>query len=229
MNPDSDNSREKKTPPNRALIFLRWFCREDYLEEIKGDLVEIFEMQSEESLKKAKRKFTWSVLKYFRPIFMKSFKSFYQPNFFAMFRHNFLLAFRTSMRYKMSFIINLVGLSSGLACALFIYLWVQDELSVDKFHTHDAQLFQVMENQAYSNGIETTPSTPGLLEETLMEEVVEVEYGVTTSWIDTYTLFIAENKSNADGICAAEHFFKIFSYPLLTEIRNKFLMTRNPS
>ena len=85
MNPDSDNSREKKTPPNRALKILRWFCREDYLEEIEGDLVEIFEMQSEESPKKAKRKFTWSVLKYFRPIFMKSFKSFYQPNFLPCF------------------------------------------------------------------------------------------------------------------------------------------------
>ena len=29
-------------PPKRALQFLRWFCREDYLEEIEGDLTEVF-------------------------------------------------------------------------------------------------------------------------------------------------------------------------------------------
>ena len=40
----------------------------------------------------------------------------------------------------------MVGLSSGLACALFIYLWVDDELGVDKFHEDDSQIFQVLEN-----------------------------------------------------------------------------------
>jgi len=30
-------------PPKRVLQFLRWFCREDYLEEVEGDLTEVFE------------------------------------------------------------------------------------------------------------------------------------------------------------------------------------------
>ena len=34
----------KPNPPKRALNFLRWFCREDYLDEIEGDLIELFEM-----------------------------------------------------------------------------------------------------------------------------------------------------------------------------------------
>jgi putative ABC transport system permease protein len=48
----------KASPPNRALKFLRWFCREDYIEEIEGDLVELFEYQHEEApvSKKAKGK-----------------------------------------------------------------------------------------------------------------------------------------------------------------------------
>ncbi len=34
-------------PPKRAIQFLRWFCREDYLEEIEGDLTEVFKKQYE--------------------------------------------------------------------------------------------------------------------------------------------------------------------------------------
>jgi len=52
-------------PPKRALRFLRWFCREDYLEEIEGDLVEVFGKEVEVSPRKAKWKFAWSVLQYF--------------------------------------------------------------------------------------------------------------------------------------------------------------------
>jgi hypothetical protein len=51
----------KPTPPKRSLLFLRWFCREDYLEEIEGDLTEVFEKQFEQSPRKANWKFAWSV------------------------------------------------------------------------------------------------------------------------------------------------------------------------
>ena len=58
-------------PPKRALHFLRWFCREDYLEEIEGDLVELFEQQFERSPNKAKRNFWWLVICHFSPDFIK--------------------------------------------------------------------------------------------------------------------------------------------------------------
>ena len=132
-----------------------------------------------------------------------------------MFRHIFLISYRNFKKYKSSFFINLIGLSSGLACSLLIYLWVSDELSVDKFHEHNARLFQVMEHQQYSGELMTTTSTPGLLGEALMEEIPEVEYGATTSWINKQTLSIDEHSIKADGFHVAEHFFKIFSYPLI--------------
>jgi ABC-type antimicrobial peptide transport system permease subunit len=131
-----------------------------------------------------------------------------------MFKHILLISFRNFKRFKSSFIINLIGLSSGLACSLLIYLWVTDELAVDKFHDNDARLFQVMEHQQYADWIMTTTSTPGLLGETLMTDIPEVEYGVTTSWIETNTLSIDEHSIKAKGFSVAEHYFKLFSYPL---------------
>ncbi len=69
----------KTSPPKKPLQFLRWFCREDYLEEIEGDLTEVFNKQNEDSPRKAKWKFAWSVIRYCRPEFLKPLKDYYQP------------------------------------------------------------------------------------------------------------------------------------------------------
>ena len=66
-----------------------------------------------------------------------------------MLKHAITLAVRNFRRHKSSFIINLIGLSTGLACALLIFLWVNDELKMDKFHANDDRLFRVMEHQDY--------------------------------------------------------------------------------
>src|ERR1044071_6305784 len=94
-----------------------------------------------------------------------------------MFRHNLLLLCRNAKRFKATFLINLIGLSTGLACALLIYLWVADELSVDKFHEKDDRLFKVMmrtENPEF--GINVIGHPPGPLAQALSEEMAEVEY-----------------------------------------------------
>ena len=113
----------KPAPPYRVLQFLRWFCREDYIEEIEGDLTELFEKQYETSPEKARWRFTRSVISFFRPEFIKSFRIPYHQNTMAMFRHNFLLTYRTFKRYKTTFFINLMGLSTGLAWSSHARRW----------------------------------------------------------------------------------------------------------
>lgn len=132
-----------------------------------------------------------------------------------MFKHNLILAFRNFKRYKSSFLINLIGLTSGLACTLFIYLWVSDEVNVDKFHEKESQLYQVMEHQQYADNIMTTTSTPGLLSNELKETYAEVEYAATTSWIDDYTLSLNEKNVQAEGFHVGKDFFNIFSSGLV--------------
>jgi hypothetical protein len=67
----------EENPPKRVLQFLRWFCREDYLEEIEGDLTEIFIRQYKRNPRKANWKFAWNVIKYLRPEFLKPLKDHY--------------------------------------------------------------------------------------------------------------------------------------------------------
>ena len=56
-----------------------------------------------------------------------------------MIRHLLNLSFRNFARHKTSFLVNLTSLSVGLACVVLIYLWVADELNVDKFFENDTK------------------------------------------------------------------------------------------
>ena len=53
-----------------------------------------------------------------------------------MFANYLKTAFRNLLRYKVFSAINIVGLAVGMASTILIFLWVQDELSYDRFHSN---------------------------------------------------------------------------------------------
>src|SRR5437879_1471694 len=177
-------NEHKSSPPQLFLRFFRWFCHPKLKDHIEGDLLETYNEQVIEfGKRKANIKFIIDVLLLFRPGIIKPIhKSHYQPNTYDMFRHNLLIAFRNFLRYKSSFFINLVGLSSGLACTLLIYLWVNDELHVDKFHINSDRLYQVKENVQQDGGMITRITTAGPTGDALASEMPEVEYAVTNTF-----------------------------------------------
>jgi len=136
-----------------------------------------------------------------------------------MIKNYFKIAWRNLARNKAFSIINISGLALGMACSLLIMLWVQDERSVDAFHTNGKYLFQVYERQHYDGKIEASYPTQGLLAEELKRVIPEVEYSTgyeRASAPGSLTTFEAANKINKlDGAFAGEDFFKMFSYPLL--------------
>jgi putative ABC transport system permease protein len=147
-----------------------------------------------------------------------------------MLRHNLLIIYRNIKRNKSTFFINLIGLSTGLACCLLIYLWVNDEINMDKFNKNDSRLFQVMENAKQNNGISTQAYTPDLLAETLAKEAPEVEYAaaVTPSFFfGKIPISTADRKFKAVGEFASKDFFNVFSYNLIQGDKNHVLSAGN--
>jgi ABC-type antimicrobial peptide transport system permease subunit len=136
-----------------------------------------------------------------------------------MFKHNLLLLFRGAKRNKGSFFINLIGLSTGLACALLIYLWVNDELHVNKFNEHDDRIYQVLQNFPGGENIQTTENTPGILAEVLKTEIPEVEY--TTSVVpasrfqEKGVMKVDETTLKLDAQYVSKDYFEVFSCPLI--------------
>ncbi|RDC65609.1 ABC transporter permease [Adhaeribacter pallidiroseus] len=150
-----------------------------------------------------------------------------------MFRHILLLAYRSFLRFKSTFLINLMGLSTGLACTLFIYLWVNDELHVDKFHAKDERLFRVMERRQNANDIIVSEMTSGPVAQALAEEMPEVEFAAAVmhySWFPKFTLSIGEEDRQAfkgTGQFASPDFFQVFSYNLIQGQAKDVLRDKN--
>jgi putative ABC transport system permease protein len=134
-----------------------------------------------------------------------------------MLKHILLVIFRDFKRFKNSFFINLIGLTTGLICSLLIYLWVSDELNFDKFHEKDARLFQVLQNKKSDGNTGTMEYTPGLLGEVLVREMPEVQYAAASapgSWFGSHTLSFGDTYLKARGQFADKDFFNIFSFNL---------------
>jgi putative ABC transport system permease protein len=144
-----------------------------------------------------------------------------------MLRHNLLLLYRNFTRSRSTFFINLVGLSSGLACALLICLWVNDELRVDSFHANDRRLFQVMQNLQEANGILTLEYTPGILAKALAEEVPGITYAssvVPAAWFVNKGIISFEGVSmRAAGQYIDKNYFNVFTCNFIAGGNNSML------
>lgn len=144
-----------------------------------------------------------------------------------MFSHNLLIIIRNFKRSRGSFLINLLGLSTGLACALLIFLWVRDEVMMDKFHAAGDRLFTLMEFQKNSeNNVRVTSSTPGMLAEKIASDIPEVEYSATVTpayWSSPSQFANKEKQVATIAIYAGKDFFKIFSFELVEGTAEKVL------
>ncbi|MEQ8547693.1 MAG: FtsX-like permease family protein [Cyclobacteriaceae bacterium] len=138
----------------------------------------------------------------------------------------FKILLRNFLRHRTSSLINVIGLTTGLACALFIYLWVLDEFETDKFHENDARLYRVMEFQTYSNQTFATNSTPGVLAESLKNDFPEIQYAATTTWISKSLLAHENIYFKEEGFFVGEDFFNIFTYPLLAGNADQVLQSK---
>lgn len=134
-----------------------------------------------------------------------------------MYKNYLTTAWRNLKRNKIFSFINILGLSLGITCSLFIYLWVQDERSYDGFHAHGDQLYQVIVNTRDKDGSisNSMDATPGLLAEELKKQIPEIEHTAMVVW-ENEQLFTANQKIGKEkGRYASPDFFEMFSFPLL--------------
>ena len=210
------NPNPNYLPPRLAARFLRWYCRSELLDEVAGDLYELFQRRVEvKGLRRAQLLYWFNVLMFLHPDYIRKRNQQYFRNSIAMFKQNLLLTIRSFQRYRSTFLINLLGLSTGLACAILIFLWVSDELSVDKFHINNDRLYQLLEENQNTEGRWIGPFTAGLLAETLKEEFPEIDYSVPARLVpEGNTLSLGDKSLKAEALFAGPDFFQAFSFGL---------------
>ncbi|MEL7003870.1 MAG: ABC transporter permease, partial [Bacteroidota bacterium] len=204
------------TPPKWPLNFLRWFCSPELLEDVEGDLCELFHQRLERP-KRAQILFAIDVLLLFRPGIIKNFTIIQNSNNNIMIRNHVKTAFRHFLRYKSYALINIAGLTVGIASSLLIFLWVNDEVNKDKFHKNDTTLYSIMRNMHQDDGsIRTTSTVPQPLEILLEEEYPEVGQVSLISWPHEFLLQKNGDPFREVGRYVSPEFLEIFSFNLLT-------------
>ena len=142
-------------------------------------------------------------------------------------KNYFKIAWRHIKKNKGYAFINMIGLSLGMACAILILLWVNDEVQYNAFQKNYNNLYQVLENQSYEGKTYTFSAMPGPFAPVVKDELPEIKYAARTDW-GTNLLFSIGDKSIYEmGVFADPDFLKMFSFELIKGDTSKIL--KDPS
>jgi predicted permease len=139
-------------PPQLPLKLLRAFCDPELLEDVEGDLSELFRSRASKSTYLAKLLYARDVMLLFRPGIVRTPKEFRNTNQFDMIGNHIKMGWRMLLRTKGYSAINVGGLAIGMAVAMLIGLWMYDELSFNKYHDNYDSIVQLWHG-------ETNPDT----------------------------------------------------------------------
>ena len=126
------------------------------------------------------------------------------------------VALRNIRRYKVYSLINLAGLAAGMAACILILLWVQDELSYDRFHERAGDIYLALEHEAMSDGrVLTYPLFPPAFGPALEKDYPEVLKTVRLRSSRGRMVRVGETSFYEDGLVFADpELLTVFSFPL---------------
>ncbi len=163
-------------PPQWPLRLLRFFVKEKYLEEIEGDMEEIFYENVERySPGKARRIYTYDIIKLFRPALIKNLEFLNHLNQSGMFKNYFKVSIRGLMRNPLNSFINLFGLAAAISICVFAYAFARWTYNRDQFHENKNEVF-LTTFYAMREGVhQQYGQTPRPLAELLKQDFAQVK------------------------------------------------------
>ncbi|MFC1724679.1 ABC transporter permease [candidate division KSB1 bacterium] len=133
---------------------------------------------------------------------------------FVMFKNYLKTAFRNLMRNKVISGINIIGLAVGIACCILIILFIQDELSYDRFHKNGENIFEVYGKLEIGN-FQMLTGAPIPMGKALEDELPEVINSVQIHPADL-AVKVGENVYRERTIFTDPSFFNVFSFEMKT-------------
>lgn len=198
------NTRSPKPP--RLFVYLEnIIARSEEKQTIFGDMDEFYvELVREKGRIRA---FLWYGGQILNACPLLLLNSFYGG--LSMIKNYLKIAFRNIQRHKGYSFINIAGLALGIACCMLILLWVQDELSYDRFNEKAENLYAA----TFSNGSKVTPTA---LAEYLRTEYPEITHTSRFRNIGDNLLKYEETEINEDdGIMVDPDFLDMFTFRFL--------------
>ena len=129
--------------------WLRWTCEPEFLDELEGDLTELYFRNEEKHGKSnAEWKFVWQVIRSFR---FYRFKRITFKHYNIMLGNYFLVSLRHSRQHKVFSFVILFSLILGFTTCFYIALFIKNESSYDQFHTNRDNLYRVLKHDSSSD------------------------------------------------------------------------------
>ncbi len=164
-------------PPNWLTKFLRWYCREDLVDAIEGDLLDLYNRRVGKLGKfRANWLYLWNVITFFQPFVIKRNEHPLNPFTSIDMLSNYLkIAFRTLKASKAFTVINIMGLAIGISASILMTTFVAHELSYDEFHEKKERIFR-LSYKYIARGEETHVSRTAFpLKRMILDQYPEVE------------------------------------------------------
>lgn len=131
-----------------------------------------------------------------------------------MLKNYFKIAWRNLNRSKGFAFLNIGGLGIGMASAILILLWVQNEVSMDREHPKSDRIYRMFNRDNFSGELWVWGSTPKIMAPTLKKDYPEVEQAVRINEAG-FLLTVGDNKMNESGSLIDPEFLDVFDFPML--------------
>jgi putative ABC transport system permease protein len=132
-----------------------------------------------------------------------------------MYRNYFKIAIRNLVRNKTFSFINILGLAIGMASAMLILLWIQHEVSYEKFHEKKDRIYQAWNRDEFTGKLQCWSSTPKVLASALTSDNPEVEAATRVNWSTQRLFKFGEKSIMAEGQVVDSTFLNVFTFPLV--------------
>ena len=132
-----------------------------------------------------------------------------------MFKNYLKTALRNLWRTKVFSLINILGLSVGLACCMLIFLYSKDEISYDRFHEKKNDIYRITATISRADGnVDKIGSTGNMPGPTFKESIPEIEDYVR---VQSASFNVKSGKTifREDALYVDSNFFSVFSFPLI--------------
>ena len=132
-----------------------------------------------------------------------------------MIKNFFKIAYRNLIRNKGFSFLNITGLAIGMASAILIILWIQNELGFDGFHVNKDRIYQVWSRATYNGQIGTSNTIPAPAAQAIKKDIPEVERVVRAKRVRNLLISVGEKKLTPSGGIVDTGFFQVFTYTML--------------
>ena len=134
-----------------------------------------------------------------------------------MLRNYIKTAWRNLLRNKFYSLINIAGLTAGLAIGILILLWVQDELSFDSFHKKSADIYRMAIFGGTGASRQIWPEDVAPMGPLAKQQLPEVKDQVRITFNNFYSLYKSNDKvfGNQNVFFTDPSFFSMFDFPIV--------------